>query len=205
MHEINNTWVLWEHQNTTLNYEQNTTELGKFKTLEEFWQYFNNYPFPSKLFYNNNIKPRLTNPVREISSISMFKENIFPKWEDPNNTNGGDIAIRSFTSMEQIDQIWETVAIMCVGEFFANANLINGIRVVDSSIANKKKLYRVEIWFSDKTYRKEIENDLKINLGVENIELFYKEHSTAVETTPYRHKRYNQPRKSFNKGNNGRR
>lgn len=190
MHQLKNTWVLFEHQNTNLNYEQNTRELGKFNTVEQFWQYFNNYPVPSKLFYQNNYKPKLAKPTREISSISMFKENIFPKWEDPMNNKGGDLAIRSFTSMEQIDQIWETIAILCIGNLFEYNDIINGIRVVDSSIPNKKKLYRVELWFRDKTKKDLIEKDLKNKLNIE-IELFYKEHSTAVESTPYKYKRYN--------------
>lgn len=189
-HLLSYKWILWEHQNTNQNYEQNTREVGKFKTIEDFWKHYNNYPVPSKIFYNG-YKPKLANPTREISSLSLFKEGVFPKWEDPKNNSGADLAIRSFASLDQLDYIWETMSMLCIGDQYTVPDDITGIRIVDSSIPNKKVLYRIEIWFSDKNNKELVEKDLKSKLSIDNIELFYKEHSTAVESTPYRNKRYN--------------
>lgn len=196
MHKLQHKWILWEHQNTNLNYEQNTSKLGEFDTIESFWNHYNSYPVPSKIFYNGNTKPKLINPTREISSISLFKENIFPKWEDPKNTDGGDIAIRRFENMEELDSLWEEMSVLCIGEQFGE--YVNGIRIVDSSIPGKKSLYRIEIWFSDKNQKTQLENNLRTKLNIQNKELYYKEHSTAVESTPK--KRYKSKR-TFN--NNG--
>lgn len=195
MHKLQYKWILWEHQNTNLNYEQNTSKLGEFETIESFWNYYNSYPQPSKLFYDGSIKPKLINPTREISSISLFRENIFPKWEDPSNTNGGDLAIRKFNNIDELDTLWEEISVLCIGGELGD--FVNGIRVVDSSIPGKKSLYRIEVWFDNKEKRTELETSLKTKLNIANKELFYKEHSTAVESTP---KRRYKPKKSFNNG-----
>jgi len=183
---LNDTWVLWEHQkNNNMNYEQNTCELGTFNNLPDFWRYYNNYPYPSVIFSDGIEKPIISNPDREIASISLFKKGIEPKWEDPKNTNGAEIAIRKFRNIEELDTLWETISIMCIGEHFKLSEYITGIRVVDSSIPNRKALYRIELWFSDKTKKDVIEESFKtlLNLGP-FVQLHYKEHSSAVESIP---------------------
>jgi len=183
---LENTWVLWEHQkNSKLNYEQNTKELGSFNSIEKFWSYYNNYPYPGTIFSDGSEKPVIANPDREIASISLFKRGIEPKWEDPKNTNGGELAIRKFKTMGEMDHLWETISMLCIGEQLEMSNLVTGIRVVDSSIPNRKTLYRIELWFSDKKYKDTIERSFKslLKLGT-FVQLHYKEHSTAVESAP---------------------
>lgn len=194
MHQLQNKWILWEHQNTNLSYDQNTSKLGEFNTIEHFWNHYNNYPPPSKIFYNNGSKPKLIYPTREISSLSLFKEGILPKWEDSQNKDGGDFAIRKFENLDELDRLWEELSVLCIGEQLDQ--MVNGIRVVDSSIPNKKILYRIEIWFNDKNHKDELETNIKTKLNIPNKELFYKEHSTAVETTPRKGK-YTRNRRNY--------
>ena len=192
--KLNDTWILWEHQkNNNNNYDQNTKKLGSFDNLKDFWRYYNNYPYPSIIFSDGFDKPIIKNPDREIGSISLFKNGILPKWEDPKNTNGGEIALRKFKNIEELDELWEKLSILCIGSQIKYPELITGIRVVDSSIPNKKALYRIELWFSDKNKKEEIENSFKnlLNLGP-FVQIHYKEHSTAVESAPikYQNKKY---------------
>ena len=197
---LNSSWVLWEHQkNTNNNYDQNTKLVYEFSSIENFWRLFNNYPYPSKYFYHNNCKPKFDNPLREVSSVSLFRKGVHPKWEDPLNTNGGEIAIKRFKNTDvlaEIDKCWKLLAVICVTENFDMSEEITGIRVVDSSIPGKKALYRIEIWFSNKDNRLLIEKSFKekMNFGP-FVQLHYKEHSTAVESTP-RKKNYHSRSKS---------
>ena len=203
MGDLKNTWVLWEHQkNNNLNYEQNTCELGNFDNIDDFWKYYNHYPYPRVIFCDGTEKPVITNPDREIASISLFKQGILPKWEDPKNKDGAEIAIRKFKSLEELDNLWETISMLCIGEQFEMSDVINGIRVVDSSIPNRKTLYRIELWFSDETYKDVIENSFKniLNLGP-FVQLHYKEHLSAVESVPTKY----QDRRNDKRKNNGRR
>jgi translation initiation factor 4E len=166
-----------------MNYEQNKSKLGTFNTINDFWRYYNNYPYPSSIFSDGSNKPIIEDPDREVASISLFKLGTEPKWEDPNNTNGAEIAIRKFKNLEELDSLWETISMLCIGEQFEMSELITGIRIVDSSIPNRKALYRIELWFSDKKYKDVIENSFKnkLNLGP-LVQLHHKEHSTAVES-----------------------
>mgnify|MGYP001571204781 CR=1 FL=1 len=198
---LENTWVLWEHQkNSNMNYEQNTCELGTFDNIPDFWRYYNNYPYPSVIFYDGSEKPIIINPDRKVASISLFKKGVEPKWEDVQNTNGAEIAIRKFKSLEELDRLWETISMLCIGEQIESSRYITGIRVVDSSIPNRKALYKIELWFSDKNKRNSIEDSFKSLLKLDlSDQLYYKEHSTAVESVP---KYNNNNNKNKNKNNN---
>ena len=54
-----------------------------------------------------NIKPYYENDngngIREVSSISLFRKGILPKWEDPKNVNGGEFALRRFFKKNRCD------------------------------------------------------------------------------------------------------
>ena len=116
IHKLNDTWVLWEHQkNNDNNYDQNTKKLGSFNTLQDFWRYYNNYPVPSSIFSDGVDKPLIQDPDREVASISLFKQGILPKWEDPKNTDGGEIAVRKFKNIQELDELWESISMLCVG------------------------------------------------------------------------------------------
>lgn len=179
-HELNTPWVLWEHyKRNNVKYENSMLKIGEFCTLERFWQYLNNYPQPGDLFSDGKSKPILENPEREISSISMFREGILPKWEDPKNINGGELAIRKFKSVKEMNNIWEILAILCVGEQFKLSQHITGIRVVDSTIP-KKTLYRIEVWFDNKDLQNQFDTEIKKLLKISpSFLLFFKKHSNC--------------------------
>lgn len=191
-HPLQHTWIIWEHRkNQKMNYEQNTSKLLTFNTVEGFWRFANHYPKPSKYFFNGKNKPNLVDYYlkdesvknhREVSSISIFKEGILPKWEDPMNVNGAEIAIRKFKHLEELDSVWMKLCMIVIGDQFEHSSGITGIRVVDSSIPHRP-LYRVEIWFDKKSLRQSIETEFreKLQLGP-FVQLFYREHTNAVDT-----------------------
>lgn len=180
------TWVLYDHIKSDSNtYESSTRKICEISDVVKFWQVFNNYPLPSKIFNNGNQRPVLNS--KEISSLSLFKNGVVPKWEDPVNKNGADISKRKFNkknAIEELDEDWITLAMYCVSSTFDYG--ITGIRVVDSSSFKKnehtgrddfKLLYRVELWFDNCTNRKVIEDNFKIILNINDPNsIHYKEH-----------------------------
>lgn len=187
MSKLLSTWSLWEHQkNTCNNYDKNSCCIGSFSTVEDFWRYYNNYPKPSEIFYMGTVKPRLCNPEREIGSLSLFRDGIEPKWEHPENRDGGEFALRKFRKPEDIDSLWELLSIHCIGELFEHSQDVTGIRIVDSSIpSNKRILHRIEIWFGKLDNKDSIEKFFRKLLSIEPfVQVHFKEHSTAVESNP---------------------
>ena len=186
-------WCLWEHKKNTGvgDYAGSIIKIATIYSIKDFWEHFNNYPKPSILFYNGITKATIydidislgSDNEREISSVCLFRDGIEPKWEDPKNTKGGEIAIRKFNSFAEMDKFWTILTTMCVGEQISEH--ITGIRVVDSSVEKKKKiLHRIEIWFDDVKYRKQIQEIFCGILGirVNDGDIFFKEHSTSKVT-----------------------
>jgi translation initiation factor 4E len=193
---LQDTWTLYDHIKTVdkNDYEGGTKVIGKFNSIQSFWALYNNIPKPGSLFYQKEIgKPYyiiMKNDIqsgqkREVSAISIFKNDIQPKWEDPNNVLGGDLQLRKFCykdipATEYLDMIWLDSILSCIGCQFRDHDKINGIRVVDGSVfsaSNSKPLYRIEIWFSTEDVKDSVEEDMRsfLNLTANDI-LVYKSH-----------------------------
>lgn len=181
------TWILYDHtKSDSETYDTNIRKICEFDTVIKFWQTFNNYPVPSKLFNNNFYKPVMNK--KEIYSLSVFRKGIFPKWEDPMNICGAELSKRKFdrkNPLEELDINWIRILIECISANIDNS--VTGIRVVDSSSVKKnettninefKLLYRIELWFSDCSRKNIIENQFKTILNIEDPRyIFYKEHT----------------------------
>jgi len=184
------TWVLYDHTKSDSDtYEASTRKICEFNSVVKFWQIFNNYPKPSLLFNNGNYRPtiKISGENKEISSISVFKKGIFPKWEDKININGAEVSKRKFNKkdpLDELDQNWFDILIACIGGMVDLG--ITGIRVVDSSAHKKnefngnvdfKLLYRIELWFDNVSKRHLIEEQFKNILNIDDVKsIYYKEH-----------------------------
>jgi len=186
IYPLNNTWCIWEHQNPSgpTNYGDNLSKIGTFDTVNNFFRYWNNIPFPNS-FFHTKFRGRLKmgDPPRDIVGFSMFKEGIHPSWEDPVNCNGAEWRIRKFNHKNpvyELEGIWIRLLLLVVGESETQDLGITGIRVVDSSnVKNKKCLYNVEIWFDNKNSKKKIEQFIKNELDVDNTKCFYRTHDNS--------------------------
>lgn len=183
---LSTSWKFYDHQKSgSDDYDKSTRYIGSFDDVITFWQYFNNIPKPSQLFYQVNIgKPYYQlkkEDKREISSISLFRNDIKPKWEDPINAKGGEINLKKFYKKElspikYLDLLWESLVLSCIGNNLEYSDEITGVRVVDSSIENKP-LYRIEMWFSNLDHVQEMENNFRKILDLEpNDKIFMKKH-----------------------------
>lgn len=181
---LKNKWSIYDHtKGDSDNYEANTRYIGDISNVIEFWQFFNNYNLPSKIFNNGNCKHMVGG--KRISSISFFKKGILPNWEDPVNKKGAEVSKRKFdkkNSLSEVDNNWLELLMGCVGEYIDDS--VTGIRVVDSSsITNNdfKLLYRVELWFDDIGKKQTIEEKFQILLNLDARGIHYKEHKPRNE------------------------
>ena len=131
--------------------------LNKFDTIEDFWRYFNNIPKPTEFFKKDETTKYIND--KYIHSWSIFREGIEPAWEDERNINGGEVNLRSFSSMEEIDKLWEHCIVVVLGEMTDYSKNITGIRVVDSS-NHYKFMHRIEIWYDSIKIEEKIKKDV---------------------------------------------
>lgn len=192
-------WIFYDHMKSEqFDYDECTRFIASFDNVSDFWSLINNLPKPSDLFYQKEIgKPHYIykEDPREVSSISMFRDGIAPKWEDPLNRDGGEIALKKFfynkniVPIDYVDSLWIRLIINIIGEQFTNSLNITGIRVVDSyntdplkSSDKNKPLYRIEMWFTDISYKELYEKEIRSILNLApNDKIIFKSHAYNIE------------------------
>ena len=116
-HFLESEWVMWEHRAPDKNsksYEDNMEKLCELATVEDFWRAFNNVPKPSQIFYDGKTRKKFAN--RTVESFSLFKKNIKPEWEDPQNRAGAEWFCRKMFPAQQLDDFWRDIVLGMIGE-----------------------------------------------------------------------------------------
>ena len=165
--KLTTSWTLYDHEKSTnTDYDKSTRKIGSFDNILDFWSIFNTVPGPSSLFFQKETgKPyyMYNDKKREVASLSLFRSDIEPKWEDPKNINGSEFSLRKFYNKDLapiifLENLWLNLAVACIGEQFFKAEDITGCRVVDSSLVSSgKPLYRIELWFYSQKTQDEID------------------------------------------------
>ena len=173
--KLNDTWVWrWHVKDKSKNYQENTKIIAEFCTIEDFWNYYNNIPQPTKFFKNKEGKYGIINELH-VHSWSVFRKGIESEWEDPKNINGGEVNIRSFENFNQIDSLWQNCLLVLLGEQLEYSEHITGARVVDSS-NGYKTMHRIEIWYDNTDIEEKIKNDTKTIFMFPETSVIYKKH-----------------------------
>jgi hypothetical protein len=193
---LNSEWNIYNHIKCDQNdYIKCTNLIGTCSTVFEFWTCYNELPKPSEFFYQKETgKPYYYTEApcgtegssgatglvkREISSVSCFRKNVSPVWEDPLNKPGGELELRlkNDTNIDFLDKSWLHLCVNCMSENLSEK--VTGFRFVDSSIIpNQKPLYRVEIWLSDNSVSAIVEEKFRKLLSLDaSDKIIYKKHS----------------------------
>ncbi|KAL6936423.1 uncharacterized protein HGUI_03722 [Hanseniaspora guilliermondii] len=119
-------------------WEDQLVKVCDITTLEQFWGLQNSIP---------NVKDIKT-------EYMFFKENIQPKWEDPQNEKGGRFVIH--LNDINIENFWNRLLFSILGndKFLVDnelSGLINGFY-----ISYKKKLFKAQVWIKDCTNTEKI-------------------------------------------------
>jgi hypothetical protein len=84
---------------------------------------------------------------KRVVALSMFENNIQPKWEDPICTQGGEFRIElQQVSGNTIQKIWEFLVFQTLSQEFEEADMLCGVRLLDKSRHGQAGAYRIEIW-----------------------------------------------------------
>lgn len=180
---LQDTWCVYFHaKNNSKNYADNTTKLIEVNNIKDFWGTFNNIPKPTDMFSEPGVPQKVLKRTGEIpAAISLFRKHSYPTWEDESNIKGFEWSIRKYKDFNEINNLWTNLLMVAVGENFEHSEVLNGVRVVDSTIEHRI-MYRIEIWFSSKKYKEYFETKIKELLNLPHYtKLLYREHSTLKE------------------------
>ena len=142
------TWKFWVILNAIQGGKKiyQIEEIFAFNTVESFWSYTAAIPKISE-FKNVNGKK---------VSLALFRGEIKPAWEDPQNENGATYSI--LVPSQTIDEFWETIMLYVIGgqmqkDIFDGEPEICGLFVK----CGQSGTFIVEIWTrSDADRRNEI-------------------------------------------------
>jgi len=133
-HPLQNAWTLWFFKNDkTRTWEENQKPIITVSTVEDFWSLYNHIEVASKL------------PPG--SDYSLFKEGIFPDWEDKRNQNGGRwiISLDKRQRADHLDNYWLEILFFLIGEHAdQHAHQVNG------AVVNVRgKGDKLAVWLAD--------------------------------------------------------
>jgi len=140
-------WQLFLHfRSNPGRYAQSFMPYGaQVSDAAEFWSTFNALAAPSRAF----TPPHQMAVGRAlVKAFSLFAAGIDPTWEDPVNAAGGELSCRCFLRPELLDEMWQTVALACVGGQLAGLGVV-GVRAVDNSLnVPHGTQSKIEVWHS---------------------------------------------------------
>jgi len=133
-HPLQNAWTLWFFKNDKARtWEENQRPIITVTTVEDFWSLYNHIEVASRL------------PPG--SDYSLFKEGIFPDWEDPRNQAGGRwmINVDKRQRNEFLDTYWLEILFFLIGEHAdLHAHQVNG------AVVNlRAKGDKLAVWLAD--------------------------------------------------------
>jgi len=133
-HPLQNAWTLWFFKNDkSRTWEENQRPIITVTTVEDFWSLYNHIEVASRL------------PVG--ADYSIFKEGIFPDWEDPRNQDGGRwiISLDKKQKQELLDTYWLEIIFFLIGEHAdQHAHQVNG------AVVNiRGRTDKLAVWLAD--------------------------------------------------------
>ena len=133
-HPLQNAWTLWFFKNDkSRSWEENQRQVMTVDTIEDFWSLYNHIEVASRLTPG--------------SDYSLFKEGIFPDWEDARNAPGGRwlINLDRRQRSEHLDNYWLEILFFLIGEHAGE----HSHQITGGAVNVRGKGDKVAIWLAD--------------------------------------------------------
>lgn len=133
-----NEWNMYAHiQSNSCTYVNSFVAIGKFDNVEDFWCLINNVPSVYSL-YDGAIKLR----HQQVTAYSIFLKNRVPEW----NTHSCIVGFKDIYNRHEFADMWCHFVLALVNNEISN---VSGIRFVNKTVKQYKRMYKVEFWMSD--------------------------------------------------------
>ena len=133
-------------------YEKTYLPLCDVATIGEFWQVYNNFPFPGKVV-QNRAKVCVQGSEFPTCGVSLFVEGFEPSWECFGGTHDGCVEFTfSAHDDDKVDRFWMQLVLHMVGEAEpqeagVDTDMLIGVRLVDKTYFKEThNTYRIEVW-----------------------------------------------------------
>ena len=158
-HPLQNAWTLWFFKNDkSRTWEENQRPIITVTTVEDFWSLYNHIEVASRL------------PPG--ADYSLFKEGIFPDWEDPRNQDGGRwiLSLDKRQKEKFLDSYWLEIIFYLIGEHGdQDAFQVRSVRFVvlmfheppcsqvNGAVVNvRQRNDKIAVWLADASHHESI-------------------------------------------------
>jgi translation initiation factor 4E len=155
IHKFRTEWQFWlrivervGHQN-----QYKIMDIAKFASAENFARYYHLLPKPGEFKVVNNKR----------TSLAVFRGDIHPAWEDPENAKGGYHSYE-ITDASQVNDVWRKLLLVLLSE-----ELSTDCNGVTCGIKQTGTLWVSEVWMKtkgDQVAKARIDDLLKDIVGV---------------------------------------
>lgn len=149
-------------------YASGLTQIGTFRTVEEFWRYWNHIDLQRL--------PKFTN-------ISVFREGVMPTWEDPANVDGGRWIVRGFNKAKSAECFTGMVLALVATQFSCTPDL-TGVVYSARPKGNVASLWSMRV---DEALFEPVDTELREVLHDEHLSLDVEYRAHAVKETRASH------------------
>lgn len=170
--ELNREWKIYCNMSVTnARYEDYLKELGVFKTIQQFWRFFN--------FFKTNVN------IPNGSSLSIFKNGSYPRWEHHSNRMGGRWIFDVEDSLEAVMELWIQILVHIIGEKLDFSDDINGSLISRRSYDNEDgRKFMIYIWTKSTETEGRLEALKRILPQNLITNLHFKPHNPFIVNTP---------------------
>lgn len=130
-HKLHGKWTLFydgpaSKRLSSQEWKDSLKKVGMFDTVEDFWALYNHIPKPNELVSGSN--------------YHLFRDGIFPMWEDKSNKVGGKWVV-ALRHADPVEQHWLNTVLFMVGEVFKDPEEICG-----AVISIRAAKLRLSLW-----------------------------------------------------------
>lgn len=171
---LNGSWTLW-FDNPRLappgsDWKENLKTIATFKSMDVFWQAFNNMLPASQIAIGSN--------------YSLFREGIEPAWEHPLNMEGGKFVLtlsKKDNKTGKLDEYWLYTVLAILGEMIDKT----GDEVNGAVVSIRKSQDRIALWLKESKPPEHciiIAERWKKALEIEKIPVKFQAHKDAAKS-----------------------
>lgn len=175
-HLLHQRWKMWckfQQKKSSVNdtWKDSQTAVHEFETIESFWRLYNNIQTPGS--------------VQQQLDYSLFKADLHPSWEDPNIATGGRWTAKvDKMKPGQIDEMWQNVLLLLIGEHCK----VYGKHICGGVVSMKPKSKKISLWINTMEEEPAMAlgkalHDLLSETG-EDMPVFFEDFSTIDSSVP---------------------
>lgn len=122
-------------------YNVNYAPLMNIATIQCWASLANNF-CPGRVFASPTCT--YTHRGKHVTSFSLFKENVRPEWEDPQNKCGCTCSLRAAMDAQSIDDLWRDLSIELLRGGFCES--IVGIQLTKKTMRRHNVVVKFDVW-----------------------------------------------------------